>query len=682
MKKLSIYIFSVLIFIIDHVNAKQFYCNENPSNQYYYSGTVCTLSGITIGDTLIEIRFQQRNYINNLTIVQSRLDDFQSNMFSGFSNINYLSCVNCGLPDISKHSFTGLSNLVSLNISFGTFTMLQKNLFSQTMKLQIFNASNGMIEEINDNAFANLVNLKTLDLSKNKIKKVTKEIFTPLENLVTLRLSYNEIEVLDEGIFVSNNKLDYLSLDHNNIAIIDSDIFDPNSKLTFITLSFNQLTVLNTTNLHAKYIFASNNNITRFTIAEATTYLNLNQNQIHNVTCESDNSQMTNLILSSNALKGLGCITSLKDLKYLDLSFNEIGKLNPNSFAMLTNIETLKLKSSKISNLVFGVFSHQNNLKNLDISYNYLGNVPLNVFLAATNLKTLFIDGNNITEFSYHDLKLAFKSIVTIGVGDNNFNCTFLAEAIKFLNGQDVKTIVSTGEKVIDSHNINGISCKDKSTPVWIKPKTNNTSNADNVISNSNGMYNDEEIRSIIDQIQSLIEAKDVNHDLVTKLSEDFQMMNQRVSEINYSFLENKSEILKLELAVTNNKTNSSNSMIWMLINQLNNITLEKQLLNNRAQVQEINNIRFEMDKLSYKLNEMSTKLSTYISRSSSSGIGDLSNSSNDVSFIKTINIILLTLVVIFCFYKGYKFIKNDFPSIRRYNTQNTVHTSLEMHGN
>lgn len=675
MKKLWFYIFWLTILMKYNI-AKQFYCNENPSNDYYYRGNVCTLSGITSEDASIEIKNQQRSYITNITIVQSTLDDFPSNMFSSFNNINYLNCLKCGLIDITKHSLSGLSNLVSLNISFGTFTNLPKNLLSQTKQLVVFNASNGLVEEINDYAFTNVVKLSTLDLSKNKIKKVTQEIFAPLQNLVTLRLSYNKIEVLDEGLFGKNVKLQYLSIDHNSIAILDGDIFDSNSKLIFISLSFNQLTALDTAKLNANYIFATNNNITHFSISDTTTYLNLNQNQIQTVTCGSDISQITHLILSNNVLKGLGCIGTLQHLTYLDLSFNDIGKLTPNSFAMLTNLETLKLQSSKISNLVFGVFSHQNKLIDLDISYNSLGNIPLNVFVAAIDLKSLFIDGNNITEFSYHDLKLAFKNFVTIGVGDNNFNCTFLAESIKFLNSQDVKTIVSSGDKVTESHNINGISCKEKSTPLWLK------SNRKNEMNGTSFIQNDEEIKFIIDQVNLLIEAKDDTRDSLKNLAEEIRMMNQKVIEINNGFLESKSEILKLELALTNNMTNSSNTTIWTLINQLNNISTEKQLLNSRAQVQEIDRIKFEIDKISYKLNEVSNKLSTSISSSSSLGIVDINSSSNNVSIVKNINIILVTLVVIFCIYKGYKFLKNDLPSIRRYNTQNTIHTTLEMGGN
>ncbi|KAG4076496.1 hypothetical protein HA402_014460 [Bradysia odoriphaga] len=448
-------------------------------------------------------------------------------------------------------------------------------------------------------------------------------------------------------------------------------------------LSYNQLTTLETQNV--ANVWVDHNRIKQLPISSSVQLMNANSNEIEKLICEENATQVRSLYLTNNSLKELGCVGSLTQLTTLYLDQNDLGKLNQSSFAALSELTTLNLKSTNIGELEYGVFSHQNKLRFLDISFNRMGKFSLDMLLAARNLELLLIDGNNITEFAYNDLKTAFTNFTTISIGDNDFNCTFLAQLIKQLNSHSISTIGFYGNKVTDSHNINGIRCKDienSSTPAWISSVISTDNGTTDAINNKVNVRLD----AVIQQVEKLSQIITENDKKFEKISDDITAIKQQNFKTNTDILDVKAEILKMELTKNTNSTSSSNAL-WMQINQLNNITLEKQQISSRVQAQEINEVKFEIEKNSHKLSDVASKLEklmkevTVIQSSSTLGASDHPKDSSTSNFdlIKNVNIILITLIVAFSIYKGYKFVKNDLPRVRRYNTANTLHTNIEM---
>lgn len=399
-----------------------------------------------------------------LAIRNSTLDDIPSISLNNSVRLDLLHCIGCGLADITEHTFTPLPliNLLVLDISNGSFSELEKNLFSKLASLLYLKAKYGAISEVDDDAFFNLTKLKELDLSHNNITEITAKMFEPLVKIYQIDLSYNHIRVLEKNLFFSNPNLSYLNLQHNDISKIDGRIFNTQSVIWSLRLSYNELTALDTRNVDQ--IFADHNRIKHLSISSTVKGLHVEHNDIENVTCDENGSKIKFLNITNNSLTELGCIGSLIELTELYLSYNNIGKLNQSSFAALTQLTVLSLKSANIGKLEYDVFSHQRRLKNLDISYNHLENIILEMLLPARDLQILYIDGNNLTDFPYNDLKKTFNYFDTISIGDNDFNCTFLGEAIKefIRNGIKVVDSSSSGHSVPDSQRIIGIGCQDK----------------------------------------------------------------------------------------------------------------------------------------------------------------------------------------------------------------------------
>lgn len=121
-------------------------------------------------------------------------------------------------------------------------------------------------------------------------------------------------------------------------------------------------------------------------------------------------------------------------------------------------MENLLLRSTNLSNINFGTFFRQKELKVLDISYNNLNKINFDVFLPyLKNLETLYIDGNNLTEIEGLTNTL-FPQLSALGISNNNFNCTYLAKLLRTLKWEELA--LSVDPDLVDSTHVNGIACK------------------------------------------------------------------------------------------------------------------------------------------------------------------------------------------------------------------------------
>ncbi|XP_037034353.1 carboxypeptidase N subunit 2-like [Bradysia coprophila] len=436
------------------VQTKMFLCKEK------YETSQCTIQNVTAEESSIELEspyLSSQKMITGLTILRSSMDGIPPISSNRLVNLNYLRCD--GLTDIEQHSFSLFNNVVRLEISHGTYTTFKENLFSSMPLLTEMHARDGTISEIEDDAFFNLTKLIQLNLSNNTIGRITPKMFKPLESLFALDLSYNQITCLDEDLFLNNINLTYLNLNDNKINILAARIFNPQSKLYIVNLSRNELTTLNTQNM--VNIHAEHNQIRQLFISRTVEYLDVYRNHIEDVVCDEVDSHLTYLDMTNNSLTELGCIGSLKNLVTLRLNLNNFGIFKQSSFVALTELTLLQLGATNISMIENVVFTHQYNLQTLVISDNRMGNNALKVLPAWRNLLSLHVQGNNMTEFPYDTLKTALPRLSELGIGVNDFNCTFLERAVKKLNDENVFIVPTVAYKMRHQHSIAGIGCEE-----------------------------------------------------------------------------------------------------------------------------------------------------------------------------------------------------------------------------
>ena len=122
------------------------------------------------------------------------------------------------------------------------------------------------------------------------------------------------------------------------------------------------------------------------------TYLNLEGNDITDVSPLSGLTELTNLRLSNNRITDVSPLAGLTNLEYISLQENPgLSDLSP--LAGLVNVEEISLYSLPITDVSF--LSEWTKLKHLQ--FGDIGNADLSVLSGLTNLNSLYINGSNNT---------------------------------------------------------------------------------------------------------------------------------------------------------------------------------------------------------------------------------------------------------------------------------------------
>ena len=202
--------------------------------------------------------------------------------------------------------------------------------------------------------------VKVLNLADNRFKEVSPRQFRRFYNLVELNLGFNYIKHL----------------------INDSDT--ELSTLRVLDISYNRrLQDLNSA------FFASIPNLQKLSIGG------------------------NELVVSM--FKGL------RNLTYLDMSFNQPISVNSTPFMELEYLEDLNLAGCRLKNLSDTMLTGLSNLLRLNLGSNYLYDLPSGVFVTFTKLKVLDLSDNHLTFL----LSGVFVGLTTLKVLDLSSNLLF-----------------------------------------------------------------------------------------------------------------------------------------------------------------------------------------------------------------------------------------------------------------
>ncbi|XP_055389794.1 homeobox protein 3-like [Condylostylus longicornis] len=255
-----------------------------------------------------------------------------------------------------------------------------------------------------------------------------------------------------QKIEVTNSNLNYINIENdNNIIKNDSDNNNDNDNMynNKNELKIQHITVLN---MESDPSLEDNFLIINENLLE----INFSHNKIN--------------ILPNNLLY------KFPSLVTIDLSFNNIKEINENNFDISHNpihliegntfkspsLYYLNLSHTNITNLDYNTFWFTPRILILDLSYNNLKKFDGHSLYPIQNLLTLYLDGNNLTEIDYEDSRI-IRDRLDIGLTDNNWNCTFLKNMIKYLNEKYIKYLLPNNHLPIGDKNIAGIGCWEKS---------------------------------------------------------------------------------------------------------------------------------------------------------------------------------------------------------------------------
>lgn len=245
--------------------------------------------------------------------------------------------------------------------------------------------------------------LSYLNMGYNKIAEVPENGFVGWgSQLQTLLLRNNKITELNYGAFAGLDSIKEISLSFNDIHWIHPNAFENISKsLKILELSFGvyredfpieqlqmltELIWLGLDNNHLKVI----SDEALITMKELT-YINLSFNRIMvvppNIFVAEIHSHLMEVDLSYNVIYSISPYTfdSLLHLESVSLAHNRIDKLNRHSFNNLPNLNFIDLSYNALQNITDTVFSLLPSLQQLDLSHNALKWFTLNVFKDVSN---------------------------------------------------------------------------------------------------------------------------------------------------------------------------------------------------------------------------------------------------------------------------------------------------------
>lgn len=388
----------------NHINVLESYTFSNLSN----------LQTIILSGNNIRIihpkTFENLPNLISVLLSQNRINTLHPGCFK---NIPRLMKLDLQLNEIREFSLSSLQNVtnnlsMTLNISRNEITSLTFSSDTRPINIRVLDVSHNRLGEV-PTQFLQYTShtLTRLNLGYNVIIQVHPFSFTNLSSLEVLRLEHNGIVSIRRKAFSGLNNLQDLDLSHNHVKSLQVAQFSSCPNLRVVDLSFNHIRTLPRDafqNTRIERLDLSNNEFIVFPnlafgdIGFTLRHLDVSYNQIDRLdsTMFQETQFLTNLnlchnklnILPDNVFTSIGNLISLRLCSNpLTVNFKELLHYIPKLRHL--NIANIGLKNAPVLPLP--------KLTYLNISGNYLNDIPTTSMEALKNLRTLVLRGNRFS---------------------------------------------------------------------------------------------------------------------------------------------------------------------------------------------------------------------------------------------------------------------------------------------
>ena len=312
--------------------------------------------------------------LNQLDLSNNNIKSVAPNSFSYFARLRYLFLVSNWLIEINPEIFKKNFLISTLNLRSNMISAIRSGDFLYLSSLSSLDLSNNNISEIQNGSFK-LSFLSDLDLSFNKLTNISLEMVTGLAALKSLYLSDNRIAriwpntieslQLINTLDLRNNLIQSLDLklprsirslyiQNNLIEYINPKAFELSLSLSLLELTNNRLKFLENNmfaNLYnMKTYFFNNNSIS----AIGSNVFRVDVKGPGFGTLEFD---LDRIIFKHNNLKSIP--SNLKNISVvsLDLSYNNIVRVERASFENIKYLQSVFCSHNKIHSVDSGAFN-------------------------------------------------------------------------------------------------------------------------------------------------------------------------------------------------------------------------------------------------------------------------------------------------------------------------------------
>ena len=295
--------------------------------------------------------------------------------FRNLAKLEILDVAHNKFEEVTLNRFTvKLRNLKIIRLSGNNFSRIEDRAFKNLPRtLTVFKCAQCQISYLSENLFRNFTNLEILDLNFNPLS---------LEQFSNLILSFNQSSNL------TMLKLRGVVNKYN----LPSHFFDKLASTKLKTLFFSHC---------SSYGLLKNNTFASLFYLEV---LDMRRCELAGVEINafSGLNNLRKLLLTYNGLSYTSISLSglfPANLEILYLTGNGLREIKPNDFCDLTKLKELHLKNCQLFKINGLAFPVNNSLEFLDLSYNNiykLDSISAATFKRLTNLRILYLSGNNL----------------------------------------------------------------------------------------------------------------------------------------------------------------------------------------------------------------------------------------------------------------------------------------------
>ncbi|KJH45863.1 leucine Rich repeat-containing domain protein [Dictyocaulus viviparus] len=314
---------------ISHNLLKNFSCNQ--------LGSIRTIHNLNLANNRIvetDLICILRSLVR-LNIESNFLDTVKKIFIDGADSLSYISLRNNGIFEIHSNTFNCCPKLSIIDLSHNHIRIIQKDTFIHQELLSYLDVSHNALQNIQTGCFGknNVISLNAaanelervptdalqmvsdrlteLDLRSNRIRSLDSSQFFGLRNLTRLDISHNIIETVEEAAFEHLIALEYLDISNNPVSTWSPSVFKDMS---------NSMNSLNLADTGLFFIPRMNYNTIQ--------YFNLSMNKIYEISRQD--------------------MMRTAQLVSLDISFNNIYRLENDVFTDLVSLKTLNISGNPI----------------------------------------------------------------------------------------------------------------------------------------------------------------------------------------------------------------------------------------------------------------------------------------------------------------------------------------------
>lgn len=347
-------------------------------------------------ETISEIMTRNLRNLTYLDLSNNRLSNLRAGSLAYSTNLrtlllngNKLNAFKGEYFKIGKGDYKNFTNLEVLNIADNELNYLFPSSFKIHPRLKVIIASNNQFSYFPAELIANLQFLEKIDLSNNQLKAIEDMDFSRLPRLRTLILNDNDIESVSESAFHNSTQLQVLDLSRNKINRIGERTFEG-------------LLRIESLNLHDNALQDLPENIFDRSKLQMLENIDLSMNMFVTPPLKSLQRQfffLTSVDLSHNQIEDISPEdVTMVNIKKLDLSFNPLTTQSINNvLGEPKTVRELNLAGVNVQDIghLEMPFLHK-----LNISNNNISRIEAKVFERCTLLDTLDLSNNKIRDLS------------------------------------------------------------------------------------------------------------------------------------------------------------------------------------------------------------------------------------------------------------------------------------------